>query len=143
MATRGRLFYDQEFLVGDGSGRTGDCLRASVATLLQIDPVRVPHFSEFADWMGAVRCWRDDLAFRFRIRPETKLFPVEGVVGEWVVGCGRSPRGHLHAVVLSAVDGSLVHDPHPSRAGLIGPVGPIILTPDDGELSDTSGEESC
>lgn len=126
----GPVLYDQEFLVDDGSGRTGDCLRASMATLLQIDPVRVPHFSEFADWMAAVRCWRDDLAFRFRY-PDRLLFPAEGVIGKWVVGGGRSPRGHLHAVVLSAIDGALVHDPHPTRAGLIGDIHFIIVISDE------------
>lgn len=124
--------YTQQYLVDDGSGRTGDCLRAAIATLLQEPPDRVPHFSEFADWIGGVRCYRDDLELRWR-RPDKSLFPVAGADGPWVVGCGRSPRGHLHAVVVSATDGALVHDPHPSRAGLVGDIGIIIFKTTRGE----------
>ena len=120
------VLYDQQILVGDGQDRPGDCLRAAMATLLQLDAARVPHFVEFADWMAAVRCYRDDLAFRWPGRPKP-LFPVEDAAGEWVIGCGQSPRGHLHAVVLSASDGSMIHDPHPSRTGLIGPPAFIVL----------------
>jgi len=39
----------------------------------------------------------------------------------YALGGGKSPRGHFdHSVVV--FDGQLVHDPHPSRGGLDGPI---------------------
>lgn len=122
----GLVLYDQEFTVGDGSGRTGDCLRAAIATLLQIPCDRVPHFGEFSDWVAAVQCFRDGLEFRWP-QPSRPLFPAVDADGGMVVGCGRSPRGHMHAVLMSATDGMIVHDPHPSRDGLAGDVEYLIL----------------
>lgn len=106
--------YDQEFTVGDGSGRMGDCLRACVATLLQIDPANVPNFVEHPDWLRQLLAFHDG-ALTHEAPPEFPAGP-----GPWVIGCGPGPRGHAHAVILSAADGSLVHDPHPSRDGLAG-----------------------
>ena len=131
------VLHDQRILVGDPSGRPGDCLRAAVATMLQTDPDRVPHFLESVDWMGAVLAYRPDLQFRRRTDPvevmghliePQPLFPACGSARPWVVGVGMSPRGVHHAVVLAARDGSLIHDPHPSRDGLSGPVEILIVS---------------
>jgi hypothetical protein len=117
------VLYDQRILLGDPSGRPGDCLRAAVATVLQEDPDDVPHFAEAPDWIRAVLDWRPGL-FRFDYRriDGPIAFPADGAARPWVVGCGQSPRGVLHAVVLAADDGRLIHDPHPSRDGLSGPL---------------------
>jgi hypothetical protein len=43
------------------------------------------------------------------------------------IALGRSPRGYPHAVV--ACDQVLLHDPHPSRLGLVSIDGYIVLIP--------------
>ena len=118
--------YDQMWTVGDGSGRMGDCLRAAVATLLQIPPDRVPHFAESSDWLGALLAFRDGLHY-FTLQKGYWPPHMETAL-PWVIGCGRSPRGVMHAVILSAADGSLIHDPHPSRDGLSEPPTAVIKT---------------
>jgi hypothetical protein len=60
--------------------------------------------------------------------------PEEWAPKGWAVQCGTGPRGRLpdgraggHCVV--ALDGVIVHDPHPSRDGLLRVDGYIILVP--------------
>lgn len=118
MSTQPPALHDQEILVGDPSGRPGDCLRACVATLLQLPPARVPHLAEFDDWLSGLLAFREGLS-HFGL--QAGYWPPDMTTElPWVIGIGPSPRGVTHAVVLSATDGTLVHDPHPSRAGLTG-----------------------
>lgn len=42
---------------------------------------------------------------------------------DFVIMSGIAARGHRHAVVFSVKNYSMVHDPHPSRSGLIAPDG--------------------
>lgn len=107
---------DQEFLVGDGSGRMGDCLRACAASLLGLPRGDVPHFAEDADWLGFTAEFFIGLGFQFRW-DNPASFPVEGVMSQ-IIAIGMSPRAVVHAVIADAHSGDLIHDPHPSRAGL-------------------------
>lgn len=106
---------DQLFLV-DRDGR-GDCLRACVASVLELSPGEVPDFSMFG-WL-----WLDALALFCDV--ET-VVPHEAS-GFWIAN-GRSPRGGgvRHSVVFHEQE--LAHDPHPSRAGLLGnPDGGLVI----------------
>lgn len=106
---------DQRFLV-ERDGR-GDCVRACVASILDADPDDIPDFSLFGwNWMHALASFC----------AVTLVVPHE-VEGYWIA-TGMSPRGLRHAVVYRGM--GLAHDPHPSRAGLVGTVdGGLVLGP--------------
>lgn len=106
------------------AGRPGDCLLCCVATIAEVPYEQVPHFAEIPDWWAAFRAW----SVEHLGADVGTLVPVEGRVAQFLgcdpadvvaIACGPSPRraGIRHAVV---VDGNLrlLHDPHPSRAGL-------------------------
>ena len=98
---------DQVFLI-DRDGR-GDCLRACVASILELDLHDVPDFGLFGwNWMQALVCYAD---IDIEVPHETS--------GYWIAG-GMSARGVRHSVVF--LGGEMAHDPHPSRAGLCGPI---------------------
>lgn len=139
-------------------GRPGDCLRACVATILGIpDDLTVPHFVMASDWWTALRCWTIeqhglDWAVAWRdpdyagpatvgtVRPgmvtpaEWSWHHARKYAGGHALVAGHSPRGpYLHGVVGN-LEGGVVWDPHPSRAGLLDvvdikvPVAPLALT---------------
>lgn len=93
----------------------GNCLAACVASILEWPLWAVPAFEDarrglhmnhlLADWLeliGRELDWRDGHQF---------------VPGEFYIASGKSPRDVYHAVVYR--DGVLVHDPHPSGAGIV------------------------
>lgn len=103
----------------------GNCLSACVATLLDVPTRTVPIFLDVRDshdgiWLERLTTW---LAYRdFEMRdvevdvrsPEdlslvAPSFPY--------ILCGTSVRGRDHAVI--AAGGEIIHDPHPSRTGLV------------------------
>lgn len=116
-------------------GHAGDCARAAMATLLQLDPEKLQHYAERVDWWAAMR--RDVR----RLLPGVDLAYVpldQNVVSTWTVARGtraladgQSPRGSFaHIVVCEVVDWPLVvllHDPHPSRLGLASLYGLYVL----------------
>lgn len=91
----------------------GNCLQASVATLLNLPLEAIPHFMLFGD-----KLWWDALILFMR----SKGFDVLG----WVEGnpphddkyyltsmeCGN--KEFCHAVITK--NGVIVHDPHPSKS---------------------------
>lgn len=107
----------------------GDCFRCVIASILELPPDDVPHFSEQAkDSADERRLLREWLAPRglayFEI--EWKMEFLENWKSEFAfhhVLSGVTVRGTRHACVGFA--GEVVHDPHPSKAGLL---------PDDGKL---------
>jgi len=115
---------DQEFIHVPGE-QYGDCMRACIASLLDLPIAEVPHFLRDADgdaqkfWGGVLdfaeaRGWDYLSAF-----PEHRPELAEAMGGYHIMG-GPSPRGGglLHAVV--GKEGQIVFDPHPSKAGLSG-----------------------
>lgn len=114
-------------------GLIGDCFRACVASILELDPFTVPNFCE-EDW-GKEKDFSWYKAMLKWLHPRGLTYfdiqvPAE-FHGRWFEGpaasgfetfhilSGISPRGIQHSVV--ARNGIIVHDPHPSRAGLAGP----------------------
>lgn len=107
-------------------GQFGDCFRACVASILELDPVSVPHFL----FDGSQQAWKGR-ANKFLASHGLGLLVllvneyVEEVLDEWPdafhILSGRSPRhpDFYHAVV--ARNGRVIHDPHPSRAGILAP----------------------
>lgn len=103
----------QTILLNDPSGRQGDCLRAAVASLLDLPPDEVPHFIESTgDW------WEDMAAFA---RGHGYIVTQHGPDHEppvFGLAFGFTNRSdERHAVVYR--DGAMAWDPHPSRDGLV------------------------
>jgi len=108
----------------------GNCFGTCVAALLDLDPAEVPAFEDMPDgaWFQPFyKLLREKgytFAGTFHCR-NLDAFPVEdlaersaGVGGLFIVG-GESPRGFArgHAVIYNC-GGELIHDPHPSGAGI-------------------------
>lgn len=103
-----------------------NCLMAAVASIVECDLGTLPDVYEHEErglaWWGVlVEALRPHgfvpVAYD---AANPALFPPIAPPG-YHIGVGKSPRSEQdHAVVL--LDGQLVHDPHPSRAGLSGDV---------------------
>jgi hypothetical protein len=100
----------------------GDCLRACVASLLDLPYDTVPHFGLYVSWWDTLRRW-------VREHHDTDFAPLEPVGGSVrpflrdpdrtpLIATGPSPRSERRHAVLVDADLHLVHDPHPSGAGL-------------------------
>ena len=99
------------------NGRNGDCLRACVASVLDLELTAVPNFmdaNEGDEWEDA---WYDEFVKFLLLRG---LFPVymspneaelNGVYGYHLIQ-GKSPRGDYDHVVVG-LNGRAVHDPYP------------------------------
>jgi hypothetical protein len=116
---------DQTQFAGQGAG--GDCVRASLASILELSIAEVPHFLEiaaqpshweieFVEWLEAlgIGVWREEGHYVF-----------DG----FYLASGPAERGVSHMVVYR--NGELAHDPHPSRAGLIDVAWSRMLVPLD------------
>lgn len=112
----------------DGSVR-GNCLRACLASILEIDIDSIPFFEDMdREWHTPFFDFLDDNNLEFEGtgyfgvgRPDKmkEFMEYEGIDGYVIVG-GKSPRTWVkggHAVVYK--DGKLIHDPHPSRDGIL------------------------
>jgi hypothetical protein len=120
----------------------GDCLRACVASVLDLDASDVPHFVQYVEhpagtdshlWWWALVGFCAAYGWRVGYHANDGNTPVpEG----WALVDGKSQRGHAHVVVCH--DGKLVHDPHPSDAWLVRIDGWFRLTPaHDGSAAGT------
>ena len=96
-----------------GPGSVGNCFPACVASITGIPLDEIPNFCErpeewFADAMAwcALRGWA--------LSPENDD---ELPDGKPCIASGPGPRGKRHSVVW--MDGKMIHDSHPSRAGLV------------------------
>lgn len=119
-------------------GPVGDCLRASIASLLDLDPADVPHFGSLGItgdgptkdcWWHALVGWCLALSPPLSVSDppatEDAWPPLDSLLDGHCLASGPSPRGdYLHSVVARA--GEVTWDPHPSREGL--PLGITYLT---------------
>lgn len=86
----------------------GNCFEACIASITKLPLGEIPHylgndwFEQYRDWL-LERGWM--LAFWSGDAPPGQC-----------IASGPSPRGIPHSVVYQ--DGSMLHDPHPSNAGL-------------------------
>lgn len=110
---------------GDGAnpdGVPGDCLRAAVATLLDLPYDQVPHFALYGyTWWDQLRRWARTRGLDFGCLPADHARRVlADQPGALLIARGPSPRrtrgGH---VVVADTALRTVWDPHPSRAGLL------------------------
>lgn len=106
----------------------GNCFSACIASLLEVDIAEVPYFMDEKDWVAKLNRWlapRGLYATCFSYTPEDiKLWQPGGYC---ILG-GQSSRGS-HAVVGRGRE--VVHDPHPSREGLLQIEDCTLLVPID------------
>ena len=95
----------------------GDCLRACLATVLGRETLNTPHFGLLGDDF-AVECmvaWVRSLGLEISsIKDEYS----DRTLMSLCIGKGYSPRGIYHAVICDSKTLTMIHDPHPSRAGI-------------------------
>ena len=113
-------------------GTPGDCMTACIATLLDLPYDVVPFFSKIqqetgVNWFQTLTEFLEDQGYEFKGSyyngPWDELAAISEGVGGFYVAEGPSPRGPQvkggHCIVVHG-DGSIAHDPHPSREGLVG-----------------------
>jgi hypothetical protein len=109
----------------------GNCLSACIASLLELPIDYVPYFGPpdrvgtGEEWMANIARWLVPRGFYLIV---LEYMPDAPVPGLHIQG-GMSERGLKHAVI--AEGSRIVHDPHPSRAGLTRPEDVQILVPLD------------
>lgn len=120
----------QEYPVDLNGGQRGDCVRAVIASLLDLHLADVPHFVQIdadggPNWWEHITGWLHARGLAlYAVDPSVPhLAPIPGE-HYWV--SGGSPRGFftgpevfscLHAVVYR--DEQLAHDPHPDGGGVV------------------------
>lgn len=97
----------------------GSCYQAAVAALMDLPLEEVPNFIEYADdvWYSIFCDFIRDKGFEYAWSYE--------VPKGYSIGSGISPRARKDKKITHAVicfDGEIVHDVHPDRTGLIGPI---------------------
>lgn len=107
---------DQTKFVPDWrSDDCGNCLQACIASLFELPLDEVPHFVHLRDdWMSLLQEWLHERGFYVvRCDAEERRADLHG----YSLMFGKSPRGDFQHMVV-ALAGELIHDPHPTRAGL-------------------------
>jgi hypothetical protein len=110
----------------------GNCFSACVASLLNLPIDDVPYFMGAENWLTAFTEWLRlysmyPIVFKVNTSPDDTWRPA----GYHILG-GQSVRGP-HSVVARGHD--IVHDPHPSRSGLILIEDAVVLVPLDPGLA--------
>ena len=103
-------------------GEMGDCFTASLASLLELPYEDVPYFIGMGDkWHEPFFSFLKEHGYEYHgLQTKERILELSvGIDGYYLVS-GESPRGLKagHAVVYKGLE--LAHDPHPSRAGIIG-----------------------
>jgi hypothetical protein len=114
---------DQTVFTDKEKGTTGNCWQAWLASMLEMPLEEIPHFiadgcNDKLEWFSRIQPFLRKLNLAFLeidLGDMQDIFQVKGLHHEL---SGLSPRGIQHAVL--AVDGVMVHDPHPSRGGVEG-----------------------
>jgi hypothetical protein len=112
---------DQTIFYDPAEPPRGNCLAACVASLLELPIEEVPNFCAAEQWLeGYISFLREhgcDLVSN-RYFPDGP-FPEDlgSGIGGLFIAAGQSPLGVNHAVIIDG-RGNLIHDPHPSRAGV-------------------------
>lgn len=129
------IFYDQENIYDPNDPtKRGDCVRACIKTILQRPLLDCPHPIEHSgQWNEAFWQYIDEvLNMELHYRSLKHGQTITDVHGPYVIACGPTERTKIlkcqHGVVWDTTNNVMLHDPHPSRAGLIGFIGYMFLS---------------
>ena len=110
------IMVDQKFTEKD----RGDCMRAVIASLFELELIQVPHFALFGnDWFQIYHCFLWSLGFEFNgtgypdknnLAEQTR---VNGGISASVPSRNLGPD-ITHNVIVD-LDGTVIHDPHPKK----------------------------
>lgn len=114
---------NQEIIHDPENGIYGDCMRACIASLLELPISEIPHFlhdnckhdifqkriGDFLFSKGYSLLCLDEF--------EVQNFHFYYQEGIHHIISGYTERGTYHAVI--GLDGKVIHDPHPSKLGLL------------------------
>jgi hypothetical protein len=118
------IAVDQEFVHDLSIGQQGDCFRACVASILELPISEVPHFAQLTHGSSSAAFWNmaydwlEERGYEYTFCSRVNRPGRDKA--EFHMLTGLSPRGNgtYHCVV--AQGGVIVHDPHPTHAGLAG-----------------------
>lgn len=116
-------YISQKYLHDPDNGQIGDCFRACIASILDLERDEVPHFARDhgTDYLRQLNLWLVpfDLYFMEMCVPDGYEKIITDMPAYTIV-TGDSPRFKdcKHCVV--AFKGEIVHDPHPDKKGLLG-----------------------
>lgn len=106
-----------------------DCLRCCLTFVTGLPYESIPDFvRDHEDWSPVMVAWLEVqgyLTIRLHAAYGGELIPGDGM-GQWIA-TGPTVRDGNHAVIFHG--GTLLHDPHPSRAGLTEITAGTILVP--------------
>lgn len=119
--------FDQTTFTNREAGTHGDCTRACVRMLLSLEApdleLDLPHpISDATSWNMDFFDTLEEHGFDLRYQP---VYPGKdySFLPRILAAGGPTPRTELtgasHMVVYDRIAAEVVHDPHPSRAGLI------------------------
>ncbi len=112
----------------------GNCLTACIASILEVTLDQVTVIGTDETWVYALGDWlRPRGLYPLCFQLDTAWRPP----GLYILG-GKSPRGNfLHAVV--ALGDDVIHDPHPSRAGVLSRADATLFVSLDPRLAQVLG----
>jgi hypothetical protein len=105
----------------------GNCLRACLASILEVEIDSIPAFEkkyglESHEWYTDFQNYLDSQNLKdkgCKYEPtEEQLINYTGIDGYYIVG-GKSPRPIKNGHAVIYYKGNMVHDPHPSNDGLV------------------------
>ena len=93
----------------------GNCYAAAIASLLEIPITEVPNVEtlfhiEGQLWLDVMLKFLESKGYKLQTKSVTED-------GYYYIASGDSPRGVKHSVIY--FNGKMVHDPHPTREGLL------------------------
>ncbi len=124
-------FHTQEYRHDPKNGEYGDCQRAVIASLLDLELSEVPNFNEggpdsfdfferLDSFLASKGLGRLSVAFNGdSIVHATRHMAAHYSENQPYMLSGKSPRGANHVVIFKGIE--LLWDTHPDGGGLIGP----------------------
>lgn len=113
----------------------GNCLAACLAALFDVSIDNIPDFdseSKKSKKRGGVSWWELFEVWCHERGYHPVILPPSSKPAGWSIISGKSPRGLEHACI--AHHGELLHDPHPSRAGLLNITDYITFVPKSAQV---------
>lgn len=99
-------------------GKDGNCMSACIASLLEVPIESVDRAEWSDDWLRELDALLDPFGYTYAEFNPQQVFSWCGEC--LMIGCGQSPRGLMHAVIIRHRVGrkgyhtyEWVHDPHP------------------------------